>query len=537
MNAPPRTLLTLKRAQGGATMIEERLHKVLANAGLGSRRLLEQRIEAGEVKVNGIVAELGSSVHAGDRVELDGKLFVTINDSAEHAQIVVFNKPEGVVTTRDDPEGRPTVFEHLPRLKGARWIAVGRLDINTTGLLLLTTDGALAHALMHPSTEVEREYICRVHGEVTDEALERLRSGVELEDGPARFEELAVISRGDSHSWFRVVVAEGRNREVRRMWESQGLMVSRLKRIRYGNVELPRGLLKGHSEPLDSEQVKSLRNLVGATDPEPTLTLQPVIGQRRAKPSNEFRPSPRTQQAWTGAGYGDEARELRAFDRIREDTPFARPGGKRKKRGKGGGQRNAPHAAGSGTGRPAGPRPPRRGSGRGAPAQQIGVYQPTWLAGEPAPFNGRPPRRHKRGGSPGGSPGGPPRGGPGGPRQGGFRPPRAGGGGGQGQPRQGGPGGGNARGQRQPNSGEPRMRPDGFGNSIAYENRPPRERQPGGRQNRGPGNNPGRQARGPSDHQPRRFDDRPPPRDDIGNRIGNEPRPGGGPRHKRRPKP
>ena len=124
MNAPPRTLLTLKRAQGGAAAIEERLHKVLANAGLGSRRLLEQRIEAGEIRVNGIVAELGSSVHAGDRVELDGKLFVTINDSAEHAQILVFNKPEGVVTTRDDPEGRPTVFEHLPRLKGARWIAV-----------------------------------------------------------------------------------------------------------------------------------------------------------------------------------------------------------------------------------------------------------------------------------------------------------------------------------------------------------------------------------------------------------------------------
>jgi len=537
MNAPPRTLLTLKRAQSGAAAIEERLHKVLANAGLGSRRLLEQRIEAGEIRVNGIVAELGSSVHAGDRVELDGKLFVTINDSAEHAQIVVFNKPEGVVTTRDDPEGRPTVFEHLPRLKGARWIAVGRLDINTTGLLLLTTDGALAHALMHPSTEVDREYICRVHGEVTDEALERLRSGVELEDGPARFEELAVISRGDSHSWFRVVVAEGRNREVRRMWESQGLMVSRLKRIRYGNVELPRGLLKGHSEPLDSEQVKSLRNLVGATDPEPTLTLQPVIGQRRAKPSNEFRPSPRTQQAWTGAGYGDEAREIRAFDRIRDDAPFARPGAKRKKRGKGaGGQRNAPHAAGAGAGRPAGPRPPRRGSGRGTPQQQIGVYQPTWLAGEQTPFNGRPPRRDKRGGPPGGAP----RGGPGGARPGGFRPPRGGAGAaGQGQ-RQGGPGG-NPRGPRNPNSAEPRIKPDGFGNSIAYENRPPRQRQPGGGQNRGPGGNQGRPPRGPSDHQPRRFDDRPPPRDDIGNRIGNEPRPGGGPgggqRHKRRPKP
>src|SRR6476659_8137971 len=191
-----RSILSLKRpGAADAPALDERLHKVLANAGLGSRRLLEERIQAGEVRVNGAVAEIGSSVHAGDRVELDGKLFVAINDSAEHAQVLVFHKPEGVVTTREDPEGRPTVFEQLPRLKGARWIAVGRLDINTTGLLLLTTDGALAHKLMHPSAEVEREYICRVHGEVPDEALEKLKAGVELDDGAARFEELAVISR------------------------------------------------------------------------------------------------------------------------------------------------------------------------------------------------------------------------------------------------------------------------------------------------------------------------------------------------------
>src|SRR3984957_12720776 len=339
----PRTVLTLKRPQNAGPAIGRRLHKVLANAGLGSRRMLEERIEAGEVKVNGVVAALGSSVRAGDRIEMDGKLFVAINDSAEHAQVLMFYKPEGVVTTRDDPEGRPTVFEQLPRLKGARLIAVGRLDINTTGLLLLTTDGALAHRLMHPSAEVEREYICRVHGEVSDEALERLKNGVELEDGPARFEELAVISRGDSHSWFRVVIKEGRNREVRRMWESQGVMVSRLKRIRYGNIELPRGLLKGHSQALEPDQIKALREMVGAGDAAPSLTLQAVIGQRRApKNANEFRPAPRTQQAWTGA-YADEGRELRAFDRIREDKPFARPGerrrGKKKpgSRGPGGG--------------------------------------------------------------------------------------------------------------------------------------------------------------------------------------------------------
>ncbi|MBS0557216.1 MAG: rRNA pseudouridine synthase [Proteobacteria bacterium] len=381
----PRTLLSLKRPQSDGPILEERLHKVLANAGLGSRRLLEERIQAGEIRVNGNVAEIGSSVRAGDRVELDGKLFVAINDNAEHAQVIVFHKPDGVVTTRDDPEGRPTVFEQLPHLKGARWIAVGRLDINTTGLLLLTTDGALAHRLMHPSTEIEREYICRVHGEVPDEALERLKSGVQLDDGPASFEELAVISRGPSHSWFRVVIREGRNREVRRMWETQGLMVSRLKRIRYGNVELPRGLLKGRSETLDAEQVKGLRALAGAVESEPTLTLQPVIGQRRAPKAapNEFRPAPKTQQAWTGA-YHDEGRELRAFDRIREDAP-ARPGGQRKfgkkkpQRGPGGG--NAPNRDNRNERRGPGGnaqnrdnRNGRRGAGRGQ--TQIGVYQP-----------------------------------------------------------------------------------------------------------------------------------------------------------------
>jgi len=397
MNAPTRTLLTLKRPQTEGPVVEERLHKVLANAGLGSRRLLEQRIQGGEVKVNARTAELGSSVRAGDRVELDGKLFVAVNDNAEHAQVLVFHKPEGVVTTRDDPEGRPTVFEQLPRLKGARWIAVGRLDINTTGLLLLTTDGALAHALMHPSTEIEREYICRVHGEVPDEALEKLKSGVELEDGTARFEDLAVISRGDSHSWFRVVIREGRNREVRRMWESQGLMVSRLKRIRYGNVELPRGLLKGHSQTLEADQVKSLRALVGATDPEPTLTLQPVIGQRRAAKTvtNEYRPAPRTQQAWTG-GYQDEARELRAFDRIREDKPFGRPGGKR-------GANNNPKRSGKkrpGPGAPRGDQQPGQNANRGArpggqrPGQRPGGQRPGGQRpGGPRPGGQRPPQR------------------------------------------------------------------------------------------------------------------------------------------------
>jgi len=400
MNAPAsRSLLSLKRPQpgdapDGAPIFEDRLHKVLANAGLGSRRMLEQRIQNGEIRVNTKVAEIGSSVRAGDRVEIDNKVFVVVNDTAEQARVLIYNKPEGVVATREDPEGRPTIFEQLPQIKGARWISVGRLDINTTGLLLLTTDGALAHALMHPSTEVEREYVCRVHGEVPDEVLEQLQAGIDLDDGPARFDEIAVISRGDSHSWFRVMLKEGRNREVRRMWESQGLMVSRLKRIRYGNVELPRGLLRGQSETLDADTVKALRTLVNAGDPEPSLTLQPVINQRRAKASNEYRPSPQSQQAWSGA-HADEARELRAFDRIRDDGPF-RPGTKRnnKRKDKGKGTGKGARGGGQGTGQPgARQNQPRRGKGRGAGAgqTQIGVYQPpvrSWFAGDERPQRG-----------------------------------------------------------------------------------------------------------------------------------------------------
>lgn len=284
MNAPQKSLLTLKRdtRTTDAPALEERLHKVLANAGLGSRRMLEQRIQAGEVEVNGSAAGIGASVHAGDRVVLDGKQFVVATDNRDETEVLVYHKPEGVVTTREDPEGRPTVFEQLPRLKGARWVAVGRLDINTTGLLLLTTDGELANALMHPRSALEREYLCRVHGEVPDEIIEKLKSGVELEDGPARFDEIGVISRGGSHSWFRVVIREGRNREVRRLWDSQGFLVSRLKRIRYGSVQLPRALRRGDCETLGEEAVKELRQVSGLGAPQPVLTLSPVLHQRRA---------------------------------------------------------------------------------------------------------------------------------------------------------------------------------------------------------------------------------------------------------------
>jgi 23S rRNA pseudouridine2605 synthase len=445
MTAPQKSVLTLKRAprDESTPAIEERLHKVLANAGLGSRRMLEQRIQAGEVELNGAPATIGASVHAGDRVVLDGKQFIVATDNRDETEVLVYHKPEGVVTTREDPEGRPTVFEQLPRLKGARWVAVGRLDINTTGLLLLTTDGELANALMHPKSGLEREYLCRVHGEVPDEIIEKLKAGVELEDGPARFDEIAVISRGGSHSWFRVVIREGRNREVRRLWDSQGFLVSRLKRIRYGSVELPRALRRGDCESLGEETVKELRKTTGLGAPQPVLTLSPVLHQRRA-PRNvtEYRPAGGASGSYS-AGYQDEARELRAYDRIREEP--ARGKQQRRRPGKEvNGNVARPERAGGGGGMQ---RKNRRGV---APGQELPSVR-TWFAGE-----------SREGGAAGG------RGGPAGNRRG----PAAG-------ARSGAPGGGKPFGNRaggsEGRSGNPY---GGFGGGGAGGNR---GGKPGGR--------------------------------------------------------
>ena len=340
-NKPPLGKLSLKRggdnAEAGDTgKLSERLHKVLAQAGLGSRRALEQRIADGLVKVNGEVAQTGMSIASGDKIELDGKTFVA-SALTEPARVLLYNKPEGEVTTREDPEGRPTIFEALPALKGARWIAIGRLDINTTGLLLLTTDGELANALMHPSHEVEREYVCRVRAPegmetVPDNLVDRLARGVALEDGPAKFDVIERIGGTDSHDWFRVVVKEGRNREVRRLWESQGCQVSRLKRTRYGTISLPQPLLRGQSQELPDAQVEKLRGELGLeTGAPPALTLQPVIGQRKAAKATVHIGAGRgTGQAYVnGHNTADEGRELRRFDHVREDRGRGRFGGKK----------------------------------------------------------------------------------------------------------------------------------------------------------------------------------------------------------------
>jgi 23S rRNA pseudouridine2605 synthase len=241
--------------------MSERLQKLLASAGHGSRRGIEEWIRAGRITINERVAQLGDRASTADRICLDGKP-LDLGGTREAIEVLLYNKPLGEVTTRSDPEGRPTVFDHLPAPKSGRWIVVGRLDVNTAGLLLFTNDGNLAHRLMHPSSEVEREYRVRLRGTPPAEVIDRLLKGVVLDDGPASFDRIRPETSEGSHSWFRVELHEGRNREVRRLFEHEGFEVSRLTRMRYGTVTLPDDLRAGASVWLDSEQVGRLSRLV-----------------------------------------------------------------------------------------------------------------------------------------------------------------------------------------------------------------------------------------------------------------------------------
>lgn len=248
--------------------MSEKLQKALARAGLGSRRTIEGWIRAGRVSVNGSPAEIGDRVSEGDMVRVDGRR-IRLTPSGRKLRILMYHKPAGEICTRSDPEGRPTVFDALPRLRGQRWVAVGRLDVATSGLLLFTNDGDLANRLMHPSSGVEREYAVRVRGEVGAVILDALRSGVRLEDGVARFDALTPRGGEGANQWFHVIIGEGKNREIRRLWESQGVEVSRLIRVRYGTVQLPRGLKAGRFNDLDPAAVLSLCQAAGYTPPKP----------------------------------------------------------------------------------------------------------------------------------------------------------------------------------------------------------------------------------------------------------------------------
>lgn len=244
--------------------MSERIQKLLASAGIASRRQVEAMIEAGRIKVNGKLASLGDRAGVRDIIEVDGKAVPLNARPLERHRVLVYHKPEGEVCTRSDEEGRKTVFERLPKLRSGRWIIVGRLDINTSGLLLFTTDGDLANKLMHPSSEIEREYAVRVRGEVTPEILATLKKGVELEDGLAKFDTITDAGGQGFNHWYHVILSEGRKREVRRLWESQeGLLVSRLTRVRFGGIHLRRGLKLGDWDELEHDAVDALRKSVG----------------------------------------------------------------------------------------------------------------------------------------------------------------------------------------------------------------------------------------------------------------------------------
>jgi 23S rRNA pseudouridine2605 synthase len=241
----------------------EKLQKVLARAGKGSRREIESYITTGRVSVDGKVAFLGDRVTGTEQIRIDGHQVKLTAQSDEMCRVLMYNKPEGEMCTRKDPEGRATVFDRLPPLETGRWVAVGRLDINTSGMLLFTTDGELANRLMHPSQNVEREYAVRVFGEINEAMLQTLRTGVKLEDGPARFQKITYRGGEGRNHWFHVVLSEGRNREVRRLWESQEVQVSRLIRVRYGDLEMQRQLPLGGWKELPLGEVNYYRKLVG----------------------------------------------------------------------------------------------------------------------------------------------------------------------------------------------------------------------------------------------------------------------------------
>jgi 23S rRNA pseudouridine2605 synthase len=247
-----------------------RLQKLLAQAGLGSRRTIEEWIRAGRVSIGGRLARLGDRATSADEVRLDGAKLDLDRAAAASRELLLYYKPVGEVTTRSDPQRRPTVFERLPPPRQGRWIAVGRLDVNTAGLLLLTTDGELAHRLMHPSSEVQREYLVRLRGRPGPQVLRQLLAGVQLEDGPARFDRISAQGpdeegAGRGHSTLRVVLHEGRNREVRRLWSAVGFEVSRLLRIRYGSVELPRDLRPGEARSADPALIGGLERSIRIT--------------------------------------------------------------------------------------------------------------------------------------------------------------------------------------------------------------------------------------------------------------------------------
>ncbi len=275
--------------------MDEKLQKILARHGLGSRRQMEAWIRAGRVQINDRPATIGDRVTSRDRLSVDGKPLRVPSWVRPRLRVLRYHKPAGELATRQDPEGRPTVFDRLPRLRGSRWVAVGRLDLNTEGLLLFTNDGDLANALMHPRAELERVYAVRVLGSLSDEQKAALLAGVELEDGPARFLVIEEAGGEGSNRWYHVSLAEGRNREVRRLLAAVQLSVSRLIRIRYGPIDMPRHLKLGYFEELSDAERSVLLDAVQWSDPQATAAAEHGPEDRRPNRSRQHRHGLRTE--------------------------------------------------------------------------------------------------------------------------------------------------------------------------------------------------------------------------------------------------
>ena len=349
----------------------EKLQKVLARIGVGSRRDVEAWITQKRIKVNGVEATLGQRVDLHDAITIDGKVIKREEAAESVRRVIMYNKPDGEICTRDDPEGRPTVFDKMPRPKEGRWINIGRLDINTTGLLMFTTDGELANRLMHPSYEMDREYAVRVRGEVDDEMIERLKAGVVLEDGPAKFTDIKQAPGGEGFNhWYHCVVMEGRNREVRRLWESQGLVVSRLKRVRFGPVFLTSDLTMGRWREMGQREVDILSAEVGLTPialpgmKEKTREKLDRMQRKAAKPVGRGERPARTLRPAHGGG--DSASRPSARREGAEGAPRApRPQGTGENAERGS---RTPRPAGRSDSSERGSRPAARGdSSRGTP--------------------------------------------------------------------------------------------------------------------------------------------------------------------------
>ena len=244
-------------------MQKDKLHKLLARTGISSRRKIERKIIQGRVVVNGVVAQIGDRACITDTITIDGRIYSNYASIGVLPRVIMYHKPDGEICTMYDPKGRKLVFDSLPRLKVGRWIMIGRLDINTSGLLLFTTDGELASRLMHPFYEIEREYLVRIFGEIRDNIFHKLKDGVILEDGVSKFNQICFFGGKGMNKWYRVTLSRGRKREIRRMFDAVGVKVSRLIRVRYGDVQLPKSLISGKSKELLPKSINFLRQSVG----------------------------------------------------------------------------------------------------------------------------------------------------------------------------------------------------------------------------------------------------------------------------------